>query len=229
MTQPAYSDLERGESASSSLVPQIARALGVNALWLATGEGPRYPPMTRLITPATETDEALPLRAVKRRQVGVAIEGAVDASPILVWETEGDLPEHTYVFVPSLELELAAGSGRKAVHVDYKKPKAFLSDWIRDKGLRAKYLVSMTVRGDSMAPWVNEGDTVVIDRSNTAIRDGKPYAIRYGDELRIKHLHRRFDGGLILRSVNKAWDDEVIPPADLEHIEILGLVVWRAG
>lgn len=150
-------------------------------------------------------------------------------APILVWETEGDLPEGVYVFVPTLRLELAAGNGKTVVSEDRGHPKAFLWEWIRDKGLNAKYLVSMKVAGDSMSPWVNDGDSVLIDRSNTEIRDGKPYAIRYGDELRIKHVHRRFDGGLILRSINPEYCDEIIAPAELEHVEILGRVVWRAG
>lgn len=149
--------------------------------------------------------------------------------PILVWETEDDLPPGQYALVPTLTLELSAGNGKKAVHVDYKQPKAFLADWIREKRLRPKNLVSMKATGDSMSPWVNDGDAVVVDLSDKEIRDGKPYAIRYGDELRIKNIHKRFDGGLILRSINPSFAEEVIPPADLEHVEILGLVVWRAG
>lgn len=150
-------------------------------------------------------------------------------TPIRVWETEDDLPADQYVLVPTLKLALAAGNGKKAVSVDYGHPKAFLSNWLRDKGLSAKYLVSMKVSGDSMAPWVNDGDTVVIDRADIEIIDGRDYAIRYGDELRIKQLHRRFDGGLILRSLNTAYADEIIAPVDLEHVEVLGRVVWRAG
>lgn len=41
MSQPNYSDLERGKNKSSTLLPQIAFVLGVRPYWLATGEGPR--------------------------------------------------------------------------------------------------------------------------------------------------------------------------------------------
>ncbi len=41
MKQPSYSDLETGKSNSSTKNAQIADFLGVNALWLATGEGTR--------------------------------------------------------------------------------------------------------------------------------------------------------------------------------------------
>ncbi len=40
ITQPSISDLERGKSTSSSFFPQIALALNVSPVWLATGEGP---------------------------------------------------------------------------------------------------------------------------------------------------------------------------------------------
>jgi len=151
-----------------------------------------------------------------------------DVRPVRAWEIGDELPDG-YVLIPRLSLELAAGNGKRVTHVDTQHPRLFDGDWIREKRLKAKYLVCMPVSGDSMEPWINDGDTVVVDRSDTAIRDGKPYAIRYGDELRIKHVHKRFDGGLILRSINPDYGDEAIAPADLEHVEILGLVVWRAG
>lgn len=41
MSQPSYSDLERGDSNGSTLLPQIAFVLGVRPYWLATGAGPK--------------------------------------------------------------------------------------------------------------------------------------------------------------------------------------------
>lgn len=41
--QPTLSELERGDSASSAHLPAIAAALGLNALWLQTGKGPKHP------------------------------------------------------------------------------------------------------------------------------------------------------------------------------------------
>lgn len=41
MTQPNYSQLERGINQSSKMLPQLAFVLGVRPHWLATGEGPK--------------------------------------------------------------------------------------------------------------------------------------------------------------------------------------------
>ena len=74
------------------------------------------------------------------------------------------------------------------------------------------------------------GDTILVNLDETNIVDGKTYAIRYGDELRVKKLYRRIDGTLILRSVNPAFKDEEISPelAD-EHITVIGRVRDRSG
>lgn len=40
---PTLAGLENGDQQTSSFLPQIASALGVNALWLSTGRGPIYP------------------------------------------------------------------------------------------------------------------------------------------------------------------------------------------
>jgi len=40
--QPTYSELETVEGKGSQYIARIAHFLGVRALWLDTGEGPRY-------------------------------------------------------------------------------------------------------------------------------------------------------------------------------------------
>ena len=64
----------------------------------------------------------------------------------------------------------------------------------------------------------------------TGVTDGKLYAIRYGDELRVKYLSRRLDGILILRSVNPIYkDEEVSPELASEHITVIGRVRDASG
>lgn len=43
LSQTTISDIERGRNDSSADIVPLARALGVNAEWLADGRGPRYP------------------------------------------------------------------------------------------------------------------------------------------------------------------------------------------
>lgn len=52
--QSAISQLEKGVSQKTSYVAAIAAKLGVSALWLETGKGPRYPDMPN-VEPAPDT------------------------------------------------------------------------------------------------------------------------------------------------------------------------------
>jgi|GEM_PF-322269 len=60
ITQPAYSELETGKSASSGYLPQIARILGVDAHWLATGKGAKTSGGSA-DSPTASGERALPL------------------------------------------------------------------------------------------------------------------------------------------------------------------------
>jgi phage repressor protein C with HTH and peptisase S24 domain len=77
-----------------------------------------------------------------------------------------------------------------------------------------------------MHPTLPDTSKVTLDLSDTTILDGKVYGIRYGEELRIKRLFKRFDGGLIIRSDNSAkHPEESIDPEQLEHIAVIGRYV----
>lgn len=57
MTQGALSELETGESQSSTLLPSMAAALGVSALWLETGKGSMQATLTGKSDPQAPFDE----------------------------------------------------------------------------------------------------------------------------------------------------------------------------
>lgn len=213
---------------TTRLAKRIAVDHGSTFDALYFGPQPKLNPISVRTHPADVTH--VTSRAQSERVGEAASSG--EATEILVWEHEGELPPGDYVLVPQLSLHLSAGNGRAAVEIDRELPQAFRADWIRAKRLKAKYLTCMTAAGDSMAPWITDGDSLVIDTGDTDVRDGEPYALRYGNELRVKRLYRRFDGVLVLRSDNldkTKYPDEIVTATDLEHVEVIGRVVWRGG
>jgi phage repressor protein C with HTH and peptisase S24 domain len=80
-----------------------------------------------------------------------------------------------------------------------------------------------------MEPYLLDGDVVLIDLGQKDVEDGDVYALAYGDELRIKRLSRRFDGGLIIRSDNPRFPEETVAANDLQHVRVLGRHIWRGG
>lgn len=158
------------------------------------------------------------------------IGGNPDGHAIESWSEPDDLPEDVFALVPRISVELSAGPGTFANSESNLPPLAFRSDWLRKKLVsKRENLRICQVRGDSMTEYLQDGDSVLIDSGQIEITDGEIYAIRYGDELRVKRLSKKFNGGLIISSDNKRYSDEAINPGDLGVVQVLGRVLWRGG
>lgn len=80
--------------------------------------------------------------------------------------------------------------------------------------------------GDSMADRISDGARCTADASKKEIKDGKIYCFRHGVMRRTKYLYWRPDGGLLIRSHNPEYKDEIVTPDQMQDIEILGWV-WE--
>jgi phage repressor protein C with HTH and peptisase S24 domain len=142
-----------------------------------------------------------------------------------------DEPRDDVVLVPESRIEFSAGNGRVNYElVEDEEPASYRLSWFQKYGIKPEKVRRFRVHGDSMVPMLYPRDTILVNTEETNVVDGRLYAIRYGDELRVKYLSRRLDGTLILRSVNPAYKDEEVPPqiAD-EHITVIGRVRDRSG
>lgn len=149
---------------------------------------------------------------------------------------DAGLPAEDYTFIqlfPRESVALAAGAGRTVEHEVVDKDLAFLSSWLRKKSINPSTSRMVQVAGDSMASYLMDGDVVLIDTSDTTIRNYKVYALRVGDETRVKRLYRRPDGTLVMHSDNPGWTprEEPISEQDLEagQVVIIGRMRWRGG
>ena len=136
------------------------------------------------------------------------------------------------VYVPESRIEFAAGNGRTAVYelIEDQEPATYRLSWFQKYGINPDRVRRFRVSGDSMEPFLYPRDTILVNQDETNIIEGKLYAIRYGDELRVKFLSRRLDGTMILRSANPLYkDEEVSPELANEHITVIGRVRDRSG
>ena len=136
------------------------------------------------------------------------------------------------VYVPESRIEFAAGNGRTAVYElnEDQEPATYRLSWFQKYGINPDRVRRFRVSGDSMEPFLYPRDTILVNQDETNVIDGKLYAIRYGDELRVKYLSRRIDGTMILRSANPLYkDEEVSPELANEHITVIGRVRDRSG
>ena len=153
-----------------------------------------------------------------------------DGTPVVAWESPEDLDPNTYVIIPHVDVKFSAGNGHLAAYEPSRRDvgSAQLLSWVQKKKVSPKNLITVDIDGDSMEPNIKSGSVVMLDKSiNTLeqVQSGKVYAIRYGNELKIKRLSRRFDGALIIDSDNPQYQREIVEPEQLEHISIIGKYV----
>ena len=130
----------------------------------------------------------------------------------------------SFRFIP--KVEAVAGAGASLMTSDMVKGfYAFRTDWLGISHISDTKSVLMDVRGDSMEPLFRDGDTLLVDQSDTEIMDGRIYVVTLGDELRVKRIQKGFKG-VVLRSENPRYADITIEGADLEQFRIHGRVRW---
>ena len=131
------------------------------------------------------------------------------------------------IAVPRLDIGASAGAGALAGEERATAHMAFSPRWLRLLALGAATDLSMiSVRGDSMAPTLVDGDDILVDSSDAAKRlsDGI-YVIRREDSLLVKRVAlspaaRR----ATIKSDNPAYPSW--PDVDLAEIDIIGRVIW---
>jgi phage repressor protein C with HTH and peptisase S24 domain len=80
-----------------------------------------------------------------------------------------------------------------------------------------------------MEPTIHDGDSLLVDTSQTTVQDGKVYALWYDGGERVKRLFRLPGGGLRIVSDNPRFPTVEVQPSEIEHVRVIGRVVHRSG
>lgn len=202
VSQATISGLESGRSESSKDLPKIAAALGRSTDYLAMG----------VLSEMPNTNGRL--------------------MPISAWDSEDDLDDD-YVTIPRLDLTASCGHGRIVMEIMEKdQGSAFRRQWFERKKIDPRDCGTIDVVGDSMAERIMDGDELVLDIKQTAIKDGQVYAFCMSDEWFVKRFFKTPSGGLIISSDNinkRLYPDIVIGPEQIDKIVIFGRAVGLSG
>lgn len=158
--------------------------------------------------------------------------GSVSVRPLKVWENESELGDE-YVLIPRLDIKFSAGNGRIVWHVDSKGQKqAFRRAWCNRLGINPEHAATIVAEGSSMEPRVLDGDSLVVDYKATNILDGKVYGLAYQNEVYVKRLFKKPDGGLRITSDNTdkvRYPDMDLNVEQVQYVQIIGRVVAVSG
>jgi len=144
------------------------------------------------------------------------------------------LSEHTafpgegFVQVPRYEIAASAGGGT-LVHseqiVDYM---TFRADWLRTNlGMSPDHAAVISVAGDSMEPYLTNGDLILIDMGVERIENDSVYVLQFGDALQIKRVQKKSDGTVVVKSDNTRYEPEIFHNESAERLRVVGRLVRR--
>lgn len=124
--------------------------------------------------------------------------------------------------VPRIDLAASAGPGGWAEEEMLQLPFAFPPALLRQLGVRPEAASMVRVAGDSMAPTLNDGDEILVDRDRCRIDPRGIFVVRVEGELLVKRL-RAAIGGIEMVSDN--------PQHPVRHVrsgsfQLIGRVAW---
>lgn len=157
---------------------------------------------------------------------------SVSARPVLVWDSEDELGGD-YALIPRLDVKASAGNGKVIWSVDEKgQRQAFRKAWIERLGIAPDDAATIVAEGSSMAPRIEDGDSLVVNYRDQSIVSGKVYVLTINDELFVKRVFKTPSAGLRIVSDNadkSRYPDWDIGADQLESVHILARVVALSG
>jgi phage repressor protein C with HTH and peptisase S24 domain len=80
-----------------------------------------------------------------------------------------------------------------------------------------------------MAPTVVHGDLLLIDGSDTGLRQDGLYALRISGGIMVRRVQRLHDGSVALIADNPAYVPDSIPFERVQTLGIAGRILWIGG
>lgn len=102
----------------------------------------------------------------------------------------------------------------------------FCRFWLGQHGMEPGEVKGIYMSGDSMAPTILPGDTLLLNIAQRRVIDGNIYAFRQDEAVLIKRVQLEPGNRLRLISDNSRYTDTHFDSADLECI---GRIVWRGS
>ena len=203
------------KSPSATNLLRAAKVMGVDPDWLIEGKTRRGAATARVVEP-------------------LALPGSI---PVVGHHDEDATPAG-FIALQAITLEVGAGHRLTEGQEPETKARLYSLESLQRQRLRPSDLVAYKVRGNSMEPYLFDGDWVVIDRSRKMPPSiAKPldcrcntFVFRYEDGIMVKMLQTLPDGGFNVVSLNRAEHKEfAIPASSVDRLEVYGKVVDRSG
>ena len=127
------------------------------------------------------------------------------------------------VEVARLDIVASAGPGRLVESEAMRRPGTFSPALLRELGVDPQAASIIRVEGDSMAPLLQHGDEILVDRARRQLTaKGGIFVLRIEGELMVKRL-RPAVGGIEVVSDNPAYPVQLLRS---DALDVVGRVAW---
>lgn len=138
--------------------------------------------------------------------------------------------ESDYALIRQYSAVGECGGGYLNDHVELSEGLAFKRDWLARIGAKAENLAVIYATGDSMEPYIFDGDVVLFDASDTQPKHGQVYVVRRPDSsVSIKRLVQHLTGDWVIKSDNPDRSEERVSAETIHELPFVGRVIWRGG
>lgn len=206
MKQPSYFKIETGKTKRTGFINKLANVLKVDSNWLETGNG-----------------------SIDTHSKNFDLQAHIDSLPSAITHEQAVAEGQESIMVDVYDLSYCCGDGDKVEYEPLKKRLPFDPSFFTRRNIRPENFKLIFAKGDSMARYINEGDAIGVDISQTEIKDGEAYALFLDGDNMIKRLFIEGGGRLRLSSDNPAYKDKIIEPEFADSLKIVGRVVYRSG
>lgn len=86
------------------------------------------------------------------------------------------------------------------------------------------YFCAIRISGDTMYPTAGDGDIAVIDKRNLKVSGGI-MAIRWDSRLHVRRIVSTLVGAAIIND-NQRYPNQELSKAEMEHLDLVGEVIW---
>ena len=130
--------------------------------------------------------------------------------------------------MPRYEIAASAGSGAVVQSEQIVDHLTFKAEWLKvTLGLSPAQAAVISVVGDSMEPYLADGDLILIDMGVARIENDSIYVLQSGDSLLVKRIQKKIDGTVIVRSDNARYEPEQFQGDAAERLRVVGRLVRR--
>lgn len=211
VSQGFIGDIESGRSQpSTNFLQSLSEHFSVNPAWILEGREP----------------QTFPHEPGFQSAVGRIKPASKDRPLAGHFEVDGT----EFSLVRRMDIDVSAGNGLAIVAEEEKDRLAFSTNWLRKVRVAADLAALVRVRGDSMAPTIPDGATVLVNCAAKVIDKPGIFVCILDEEIYVKRVHQLTDAdkavGYVLVSDNPVYPPKVVAGRDLYRLRVIGQVSW---